>query len=74
MELKIAICDDDAAQREYLGEIVSEWARRNRCPVRLQQYPDAKAFSLTMKNRRILTFCCWMWRCRKSAARSLREE
>ncbi len=44
MELKIAICDDDAAQRGYLGEIVSEWARRNRCPVRLQQYPDAKAF------------------------------
>lgn len=44
MELKIAICDDEAAQREYLAGIVSEWAKRCRHPVRLQQYPDAKSF------------------------------
>lgn len=44
MELKIGICDDDAVQREYLAGIVAEWARRSLHPVRLQQYPDAKAF------------------------------
>ncbi|MCM1026651.1 MAG: LytTR family DNA-binding domain-containing protein [Roseburia sp.] len=44
MEIKIAICDDDAAQREYLARIVSEWAGKNRYLVRLQQYADAEAF------------------------------
>lgn len=44
VELKIAICDDDAAQRAYLAEVVSDWAGKKRYLVRLQQYPDAKAF------------------------------
>lgn len=44
MELKIAICDDDATQRAYLAETVSAWAKRNRHPAKLLQYPDAKAF------------------------------
>lgn len=26
MKYKVAICDDDAAQREYLAEIVGTWA------------------------------------------------
>lgn len=44
MELKIAICDDDEKQRISLAKIVSDWAGKNRYLVRLQQYPDAKAF------------------------------
>lgn len=44
MELKIAICDDDADQRAYLAGIVSNWAGKSRRLVRLQQYPDAEAF------------------------------
>lgn len=44
MELKIAICDDDAAQRDYLAGIVSDWAGRGRHPVKLRQYRDAEAF------------------------------
>ncbi len=44
MELKIAVCDDDNDQRNYLSEIISAWARENRHGLRLRQYPDAKAF------------------------------
>lgn len=44
VELKIAICDDDAAQRTWLAEIVSGWAGKSRHLIRLQQYPDAEAF------------------------------
>lgn len=44
MKLKIAVCDDDCAQRGYFAETVLAWARRNRHPVELLSYPDAKAF------------------------------
>lgn len=44
MRLKIAICDDDAAQRAYLVEIVTEWAKKNRHLSELKQYADAKSF------------------------------
>lgn len=44
MKLKIAICDDDASQREYLFETVSEWAKRNRHLAEIRQYADAKSF------------------------------
>lgn len=44
MKLKISICDDDAGQRAYLADVVSSWAKRNRHPVLLKQYADAKAF------------------------------
>ena len=30
MKYKIAICDDDAQQREYVQEIVTAWAKKNR--------------------------------------------
>lgn len=44
MHLKIAICDDDAAQREYLWERVSLWARRNGHLAEVKRYPGAKEF------------------------------
>lgn len=44
MKLKICICDDDAAQRTYLADIVGAWAKRNRHLAELRQYADAKAF------------------------------
>lgn len=44
MKLKIAICDDDSAQRAYLFETVSAWAKKNRHLVELRQYASAAAF------------------------------
>lgn len=44
MKLKIAICDDDAAWRKYLLDIVSSWAKKNRHLTEVRQYTDAKAF------------------------------
>ena len=44
MKLKIAVCDDDASQKDYLVEIVSAWAQRNRHLAELKPYEDAKTF------------------------------
>jgi len=44
MYLKIAVCDDDAAQRDYLSGRLSVWAKRNRHLVEVKQYPGAKEF------------------------------
>lgn len=44
MKYKIAICDDDARQREHVQEIVSTWAKKNRHLAELKQYAQAKSF------------------------------
>ena len=44
MKFKIAICDDQASQRDYLYETVSEWAKKNRHPAELKRYADAGSF------------------------------
>lgn len=44
MNLKIAICDDDASQHEYIESIVAEWARRGRHIADIRQYDSAKRF------------------------------
>lgn len=44
MKYKVAICDDDAAQRSYLTEIVGAWAVKNHCLAEVLQYPEAESF------------------------------
>lgn len=44
MNLKIAVCDDDASQRTYLYDILTPWARRNRHLVEMKRYANAKQF------------------------------
>ena len=44
MKYKIAICDDEEQQREYLGEIVTAWAKKNRHLVNLKIYTESNAF------------------------------
>lgn len=44
MKYKIAVCDDDAAQRTYLTELLAGWAKKNRYLTEVKQYSDAKAF------------------------------
>ena len=44
MKLKIAICDDEQNQIEYLSSVVSAWASKNRHVVELKTYSSAKSF------------------------------
>lgn len=44
MRYKLAICDDDAAQRAHLIEIVTAWAERNRHLLTIKQYTQAEPF------------------------------
>ena len=46
MKLKIAICDDEANQIEYLSGVVTTWAKKNRHAIETKTYPSAKAFLL----------------------------
>ena len=44
MKLKLAICDDDAKQRDYLTDIVTVWGKKNRHLIELKQYVSADSF------------------------------
>ena len=44
MKYKLAVCDDDAQQREHLQEIVTIWSEKNRHLVDLKKYADSKSF------------------------------
>ena len=44
MKLKIAVCDDDDAQREYVAQMAAAWAKKNRHLTEIRQYAQAKAF------------------------------
>ena len=46
MKLKIAICDDEQNQIEYLLSVVTAWAKKNRHTIETKTYPCAKAFLL----------------------------
>lgn len=44
MKLKIAICDDEQNQIEYLSGVVSTWANKNRHVAELKTSSSAKHF------------------------------
>ena len=44
MKLKIAICDDEQKQIEYLSGVVSAWASKNRHVADIKTYSSAKSF------------------------------
>lgn len=43
-QLKIAICDDDSSQREYLANIVNAWTKKKNYLTDLKQYEGSAAF------------------------------
>ena len=43
MKLKIAICDDEANQIEYLSGVVTTWAKKNRHAIEIKPYSAAKS-------------------------------
>ena len=44
MKLKIAICDDEQNQIEYLSGVVSAWTSKNRHVTEIRTYSSAKSF------------------------------
>ena len=44
MRYKIAVCDDDARQREYVQEIVDAWAKKNDHRTDVRQYAGTSPF------------------------------
>ncbi len=44
MKYKIAICDDDTKQREYIREIVTSWAQKNRHLIDVKEYARGEQF------------------------------
>lgn len=44
MNYKIAICDDEQNQIEYLTSVVNKWANKNRHIVEIKPYSSAKSF------------------------------
>ncbi len=44
MKYKIAICDDEQKQIEYLSGMVTAWARQNRHAVEIKTYSSAESF------------------------------
>lgn len=44
MTIRIAVCDDELVQTEYLSALVSKWAARDSIGVSVQAFPSAEAF------------------------------
>ncbi len=44
MNLKIAVCDDEKLQTDYLSKLASQWAKIKRHSIRIFTYPSAEAF------------------------------
>lgn len=44
MQMKIGICDDDAAQRGYLGKLTEQWAWQTGISASVQLFESAEAF------------------------------
>jgi len=44
MDVKIAICDDERSQREYLKKLVSDWGRLNFHALEIREFDSAEAF------------------------------
>ena len=54
MKLKIALCDDEKEQREYLCALISKWAKRKNHLAELQQYPGSEAFLFDYEEKKDL--------------------
>lgn len=44
MEIRIAVCDDEQAEREYISRLVAEWAAENGHTVKLDYFENAESF------------------------------
>ena len=44
MDLKIAVCDDSAADRRFIAEIARSWAKDTGRDARITEFPSAESF------------------------------
>ncbi len=44
MKFNIGICDDESIQRQYLTQVVNEWATQNHYQITIQQFESAESF------------------------------
>lgn len=44
MQVNIAVCDDDAAQRDYLGKLAGQWAGQAGLSASIRRFESAEAF------------------------------
>ncbi|MGN0507273.1 MAG: LytR/AlgR family response regulator transcription factor [Lachnospiraceae bacterium] len=44
MAYRIAVCDDNAADSEYVLKLLSAWAKDRDVPIQAEQFPSAEAF------------------------------
>lgn len=58
MNYKIAICDDSAADRQYLYGIVGRWAANTGHTVQIALFPSAENFLFHYTEKTIMTYCC----------------
>lgn len=50
--MKIAICDDQRKDSEYISALVREWAERQKVFVQLERFPSAEAFLFQYEERK----------------------
>ena len=44
MDISLAICDDENTEREYLQQLITDWAKSRNIRLKLLLYPSAEAF------------------------------
>jgi DNA-binding LytR/AlgR family response regulator len=53
MDITLAICDDEEAERDYLHQLVTDWACRRELRLHLLLYPSAEAFLFAYEEQNI---------------------
>ena len=51
MRLRIAVVDDETAEREFVASLANDWAEKRRVFVETRSYPDAKAFRFDYEDK-----------------------
>lgn len=58
MNYNIAVCDDSAADRKYISDMVDEWAAGKGCDVRTMAFESAESFMFCYDDKKTMIYCC----------------
>lgn len=53
MNISLAICDDEKTEREYLQQLVTDWAKSKNIRLKLLLYPSAEAFLFAYREQSV---------------------
>lgn len=59
MEYKIAICDDEQKDRDFVAALSRRWAGQRGNTVELTEFSSRNSFCSAMGSKATTTFCCW---------------